>query len=212
MEDIVDQTDSSPGDFGEELGEINDANYAELVDEFLAEPGAQSLETNPSQPAQSAITDVTTQILPVPTITRAQQLENLFNNRMSGGVNLNSALVVLDSFEISGELAFKFQTEANAFANNFTLSLVVVYPATEIIQFVFVSDSKFTILTKDKFATWLEHVTVAQAAQIITKYFGARSDISRTLVENFSQIPIKFNFSRVLEFNFEYLKDKHLSR
>ena len=198
MEDIVDQFDSSPGDFGEELGEIVDSNYAELsdnelVDEFLAEPGdlQQSSETNPSQIALlSVITDVTTQVVPVPTITTAQQLENLFNTRMSGGINLNSALVVLDSFEISGELALKFQTQANAFANNFTLSQVIVYPATEIIQFAFASDPKFTILTKDKFATWLEHVTVAQAAQIVTKYFGAKSDIGRTLVENFSQIPM----------------------
>ena len=143
---------------------------------------------------------MTTQVSPVPTITRAEQLENLFNTRMSGGINLNSALVVLDSFEISGELALKFQTQANAFANNFTLSQVIVYPATEIIQFAFASDPKFTILTKDKFATWLEHVTVAQAAQIVTKYFGAKSDIGRTLVENFSQIPIRFNFShRALE-------------
>ena len=171
MEDIVDQFDSSPGDFGEELGEIFDSNYAELsdnelVNEVLAEPGdlQQSLETNPSQiPLLSAITDVTTQVLPVPTITRAQQLENLFNTRMSGGINLNSALVVLDSFEISGELALKFQTQANAFANNFTLSQVIVYPATEIIQFAFASDPKFTILTKDKFATWLEHVTVSRS-------------------------------------------------
>lgn len=61
------------------------------------------------------------------TITRAQQLENLFNTRMSSGINLNSALVVLDSFEISGELALKFQTQANAFANNFTLSQVIVF-------------------------------------------------------------------------------------
>ena len=103
MEDIVDQFDSSPGDFGEELGEIVDSNYAELsdnelVDEFLAEPGA--LQQSSQIALLSAITDVTTQVLPVPTITRAQQLENLFNTRMSGGINLNSALVVLDSFEI----------------------------------------------------------------------------------------------------------------
>ena len=89
----------------------------------------------------------------------------------------------------------KFQTQENASANNFTLSQVIVYPATEIIQFTFESDPKFTILTKDKFATWLEHVTVAQAAQIVTKYFGTKSDIGRTLVENFSQIPIRFNLS-----------------
>ena len=50
-------------------------------------------------------------------------------------------------------------------------------------------------LRKDKFATWLEYVTVAQAAQIVTKYFGAKSDIGRSLVENISQIPIRFNFS-----------------
>ena len=203
MEDIVDQFDPSPGDFGEELGEIVDSNYAELsdnelVDKFLAEPSAlqQSSGTNPSQIALlSAITDVTTQVLPVPTITRAQQLENLFNTRMSGGIHLNSALVVLDSLEILSELALNFQTQANAFANNFTLSQVIVYPATEIIQFTSASDPKFTILTKDKFATWLEHVTVAQAAQIVTKYFGAKSDIRRTLVENFPQIPVRFNFS-----------------
>ena len=127
MEDIVDEAYASPGDYDDELGEIGDSNYSELsdnelVDKFLAEPGAlqQSSETNPSQIALlSAITDVTTQVVPVPTITRAQQLENLFNNRMSGGINLNSALIVLDSFEISGELALKFQTQANDFANNF---------------------------------------------------------------------------------------------
>ena len=115
-EDIVDQFDSSPGDYREELGEVIDSNYAELfdnelVDAFLAQPGAlqQSSETNSSQIALlCAITDVTTQVVPVPTITGAQQLENLFNTRMSGGINLNSALDVLDSFEISGELALKF--------------------------------------------------------------------------------------------------------
>ena len=138
---------------------------------------------------------MTTQVVPVSTITREQQLENAFNHRMSRSVNLNSALVVFDSFEISDELALKFQTQANASANNFTLSQVIVYPATEIIQFAFTSDPKFDILTEDKFATWLEHVTVAQAVQIVTKYFGTKSDIGRTLVENLSQIPIRYNFS-----------------
>ena len=50
-------------------------------------------------------------------------------------------------------------------------------------------------LTQDKFATSLEHVTVAQAAQIATKYFGTKSDIGRTVVEFCSYIPIRFNFS-----------------
>ena len=106
MEDIVDEAYASPGDYDEELGEIGDSNYAELsdiepVEEFRAEPGAlqQSSETNPSQTALlSAITYVIAQVVPAPTITRAQQLENLFNNRMSGGIKLDSALVVLDSF------------------------------------------------------------------------------------------------------------------
>ena len=47
-------------------------------------------------------------------------------------------------------------------------------------------------MPRSKYATWYNQVTVKQAAQIITEYFGDKSEICRTRVENFSRIGISF--------------------
>ena len=63
------------------------------------------------------------------------------------------------------------------------------------VQYSFASDPEFTLISPGKYSTWYNHVTVKKAAQIITKYFGDRNDIGRTLVENFSRVEISFCYT-----------------
>ena len=72
---------------------------------------------------------------------------------------------------------------------------MVVSPATYVVQYAFASDLEFTLISPSKYSTWYNHVTVKQAAQIITKCFGDRNNIGRTLVENFSRIEISFCYT-----------------
>ena len=71
----------------------------------------------------------------------------------------------------------------------------MVNRGTYVVQYAFASDPEFTLISPSKYSTWYNHVTVKQAAQIITKYFGDRNDIGRTLVENFSRIEISFCYT-----------------
>ena len=62
---------------------------------------------------------------------------------------------------------------------------MVVNPANYVVQYAFASDPVFTLISPSKYATRYNHVTVKQAAQIITKCFGDKNDIGRALVENY---------------------------
>ena len=63
------------------------------------------------------------------------------------------------------------------------------------VQFAMQSDSEFNLLQQDLIPQWVTHLTVKQAAQLITKYFGDKRDTGRTIVEQFAKIPLAFNFS-----------------
>ena len=124
-----------------------------------------------------------------------EQVASAFKQSITGGLNLQKPLFIIDTPNITGEQAAKFQNQANQWHDNFFTHQVVVDPATYVIQYAFASDPEFTTLPKDKFSTWYNHVTVKQAATIITKYFGDKNDVGRTLVENFASIVINFSFT-----------------
>ena len=104
---------------------------------------------------------------------------------MSGDLNLRISLFLLDTREISGEQAATFQQQANQWHNNFQDNQVVVNPATFAVQFAMASDPEFKLITQDQVPEWYKYLTVVQTAQIIAKYFGDKTDIGKTLAENF---------------------------
>ena len=124
-----------------------------------------------------------------------EQVTTALKQTMTGGLNLQKPLFIIDTPEITGEQAAQFQNQANQWHENFLVHQVVVNPATYVVQYAFASDPEFTLIPPSKYSTWYNHVTVKQAAQIITKYFGDRNDIGRTLVENFSRLEISFCYT-----------------
>jgi hypothetical protein len=104
-------------------------------------------------------------------------------------------LVILDSFDITHQQALDFQNQANQCDENIKLSMVIVPPAIEAIKFVFASDPTFTMIPKNLYKDWVNHVTMKQAAEIVIKYFSDKTDGGFTLVETFSDIPIEFVYA-----------------
>ena len=88
-----------------------------------------------------------------------EQVASAFKQSITGGLNLQKPLFIIDTPNIWGEQAAKFQNQANQWHDNFFTHQVVVDPATYVIQYAFASDPEFTTLPKDKFSTWYNHVT-----------------------------------------------------
>ena len=109
-------------------------------------------------------------------------------------VNHHKDLVVLDGYDITPRQALDFMNQANQCDESIKLSMVIVPPADVAIKFAFACDPSFNLLPRTQWNDWLNHVTMKQAAEIVIKYFTKKEEGNLTLVENFAQIPIRFNF------------------
>ena len=117
-----------------------------------------------------------------------------FKQSLSSGLSMKP-LFVLSSDKITEKHAAEFQSQANQWSDNFTLKQVIVPPAVDAVHYAFATDPSFDMLEVHLFDTWMDHVTVKQAAIIITKYFGGKNDAGSTIVETFSALPIIYNYS-----------------
>ena len=77
------------------------------------------------------------------------------------------------------------QQQANQWHNNFAVNQVIVTPATDTVEFAMASDSEFKLIPQALVPVWYNHLTVAQTAQVITKYFGNKTNIGHTRREFF---------------------------
>ena len=165
-------------------------------------PNLESLAISSSSSNSSALSNPRLEEMMAPIITEGpipdyrvmQQVASAFKQSLSSGVNMKP-LFVLSTDIISGRQAADFQSQADQWNDNFCLKQVIVPPATHSVKFAFATDPAFNMFSSDLYDTWMEHVTVKQAATIITKYFGDKKDAGSTIVENFSAIPIIFNYS-----------------
>ena len=104
-------------------------------------------------------------------------------------------LFVLDKEIITAADATAFQLQANRWNDNFALSDVIVGRSVDLLDMSIKSDPTFTMLSEADIPRWIELLSVAQAAELVVRHFGARPDSGRTLAENFGNIDFAFNFS-----------------
>ena len=206
---------TKPPSISAEIAEAeDDLSYMEesdLISEHLSDtedigevvenlPNVEGMEISPYDEATfAALTEGTAPVIPPaatqPLIDLNQQVAHVLKQTMSSGINLQNPLFIIDTVLITGEQALKFQNQANQWHDNFSLQQVIVPPATSMVQFAMQSDSEFNLLQQDLIPQWVTHLTVKQAAQLITKYFGDKRDTGMTIVEQFAKIPLDFNFS-----------------
>ena len=130
---------------------------------------------------------------------------------MAAGLVVQKPLFVIDTRQITAEQALKFQNQANQWAGNFTVHQVIVAPAIYVMGYALASDSEFTLIPVERIPNWSDYLTVKQTAQYITKYFGDKHDIGRTLAENFSKIDLVFNYTNVDVERKSYMQLKELT-
>ena len=123
-----------------------------------------------------------------------QSLEHVIKQSMSGRNNHQKKLVILDTYDITHKQALDFMNQANQCDESIKLSMVIVPPAVSAIQFAFACDPQFNLLPRAQWSNWLNLLTMKQAAELIIRYFTNKPEGSRTLVESFSKIPIRFNY------------------
>ena len=85
-----------------------------------------------------------------------QTVASAFQKSMSGGLNLQKPLFILDTSRISGEQAAIFQQQVYQWHNNFEVNQVVVNPATFAVQFA----TEFKLITQALVPEWYKHLTV----------------------------------------------------
>lgn len=103
-------------------------------------------------------------------------------------------LFILDKRTISPSDATSFLAQANRWNDNFSLNEVIVGQAVELLQICIYGDGSFSMLSEADTPSWLELLTVAQAAELVMKYFGPRPNSGRTLAENFGNVSFSFGF------------------
>ena len=136
------------------------------------------------------------------------EIEGAFKRSVTGALNLQRPLFVLDKHVITPEDAQRFQAQANRWCNNFTVNEVVVEPASDLIETCLHTDTDLTVIERELIPLWMEHLTVPQVAELVTKYFGTQPNTSRTLAENFGKVDFKFCYndaSHERETSLEYI-------
>jgi hypothetical protein len=106
-----------------------------------------------------------------------------------------SPLFVLDKEIITAADATAFQLQANRWNDNFAHSDVIVGRSIVLLDMSIRSDPSFTMLSEADIPRWIELLSVAQAAELVVRHFGARPDSGRTLAENFGNLRFSFNFA-----------------
>ena len=116
-----------------------------------------------------------------------EQVTSTSKKKMTGDFNLQKPLFKIDTTEITGEQASKFQNQANQWHENFLVHQVVVDPATSMLYntLLLATQSSLRYLQAN-----MQHGTIKlqsnRLPKIITKYFADKNDID--IMENFSRI------------------------
>jgi hypothetical protein len=87
-------------------------------------------------------------------------------------------LFILDKDRITAADSTAFQIQANRWNDNFALGDVIVGRAVDLLDICIRTDTSFTMLSDTDVPRWLELLTVAQAAELVIRYVGARPDSS----------------------------------
>jgi hypothetical protein len=95
-------------------------------------------------------------------------------------------LFILDKDTITAADATAFQIQANRWNDIFALSEV------DLLDICILTDTSFTMLSDTDVSRWLELLTVAQATELVIRYFA---DSGRTLAENFGNLRFAFSFA-----------------
>jgi hypothetical protein len=104
-------------------------------------------------------------------------------------------LFILDKDTITAADSTAFQIQANRWNDNFALSDLIVGRAVDLLDICIRTDTSCTMLSDTDVPRWLELLTVAQAAELVIRQFGARSYSVRTLAENFGNLRFAFSFA-----------------
>ena len=108
--------------------------------------------------------------------------------------NLQRPLFAFDKDVITQIYAQRFQAQANRWSNNFAVDKIIVEPASDLIETCLHTDTEHTIIDREIIPVWMDAITVLQAAELITKYFG-QPNSSRPLAENFGKVESKFCYN-----------------
>jgi hypothetical protein len=76
-----------------------------------------------------------------------EDIEGAFKRSVTGALNLQRPLFVLDKDVITQEDAQRFQAHANRWSNNFTVNEIIVEPASDLIETCLHTDTELTIHT-----------------------------------------------------------------
>ena len=107
-------------------------------------------------------------------------------------LQLQQPLFVLDKDFITPEDATKFH--AQALRNpSITIFEVVNETCMDLIHMKIQTDFDQTVLAPEQVMTWDTHLDLLGVAELVMKYFGAKTNTSRTLAENFADVPFHFS-------------------
>ena len=111
---------------------------------------------------------------------------------INSSLQLNQPLFVLDGHFISQNDAVKFHAQAY---RNPTLSLneVTTVETQALIDMAIFADQDITCLDETNLHLWEAVLNLKQVADLVLKYFGAVANSSRTLAENFADVPFHYS-------------------